>query len=173
MYSGRLASVRRGAGHDLFSLRDYQPQDDLRHIDWKATARARRLTVREFTAEDERRVTIVLDTDAGQAEASDFDGRFEEAVVHAASLLKHFIDERAEVRLILGGEIGDYGSGLEHLYDNLRRLALVTADKNRAGLAKSQQLATGGSDEFAIVLTSAPPGSIPARVWRSSHVIYF
>src|SRR5262249_14362327 len=61
MYAGRLASVRRGAGHDLFSMRDYQPQDDLRHIDWKATARVRKLTVREFTSEDERRITIVLE----------------------------------------------------------------------------------------------------------------
>jgi len=61
MYAGRTASLRRGVGHDLFSLRDYQPQDDLRHIDWKATARVRRLTVREFTAEDERRITIILD----------------------------------------------------------------------------------------------------------------
>ena len=62
MYAGRMPSLRRGAGHDLFSMRDYQPQDDLRHIDWKATARSRRLTVREFTSEDERRITIVLDT---------------------------------------------------------------------------------------------------------------
>jgi uncharacterized protein (DUF58 family) len=42
MYAGRIPSLRRGAGHDLFSLRDYQPQDDLLHIDWKATARTRR-----------------------------------------------------------------------------------------------------------------------------------
>jgi uncharacterized protein (DUF58 family) len=62
MYAGRVPASRRGAGHDLFSMRDYQPQDDLRHIDWKATARSRRLTVREFTSEDERRITIVLDT---------------------------------------------------------------------------------------------------------------
>ncbi|HKR23300.1 MAG TPA: DUF58 domain-containing protein, partial [Pyrinomonadaceae bacterium] len=62
MYAGRMPSLRRGVGHDLFSMRDYQPQDDLRHIDWKATARSRRLTVREFTSEDERRITIVLDT---------------------------------------------------------------------------------------------------------------
>ena len=62
MYAGRMPAMRRGAGHDLFSMRDYQPQDDLRHIDWKATARSRRLTVREFTSEDERRITIVLDT---------------------------------------------------------------------------------------------------------------
>src|SRR5205807_9985463 len=51
MYAGRLASLRRGPGHDLFALRDYQQQDDLRHVDWKATVRARRLTVREFTSE--------------------------------------------------------------------------------------------------------------------------
>src|SRR6266404_3084445 len=54
-FAGRMVSARRGIGQDLFSLRDYQPQDDLRHIDWKATARSRQLTVREFTAEDERR----------------------------------------------------------------------------------------------------------------------
>jgi uncharacterized protein (DUF58 family) len=176
MYVGRLASPRRGAGHDLFSLRDYQPQDDLRHIDWKATARARRLTVREFTAEDEKRVTIVLDTGSTDPQ-DDFDERFEHAVVHAASLLKHFIDERGEVRLILGSKIGNYGSGPEHLYENLRRLALVTPETvafdpaNERG--KSCLTATPAGDEFAIVLTSAPPGSIPARVWRSSHVIYF
>src|SRR6266404_5595120 len=61
-FAGRMVSPRRGIGQDLFSLRDYQPQDDLRHIDWKATARSRQLTVREFTAEDERRITIILDT---------------------------------------------------------------------------------------------------------------
>src|SRR5882762_871929 len=32
-FAGRMVSARRGIGQDLFSLRDYQPQDDLRHID--------------------------------------------------------------------------------------------------------------------------------------------
>ena len=105
MYAGRMASVRRGAGHDLFSLRDYQPQDDLRHIDWKATARSRRLTVREFTSEDERRVTIVLDTRLPLDSADDLKQRFERGVVQTASLLKHFIDERGEVRLVLGKKL--------------------------------------------------------------------
>jgi uncharacterized protein (DUF58 family) len=97
MYAGRMPAMRRGAGHDLFSMRDYQPQDDLRHIDWKATARSRRLTVREFTSEDERRITIVLDTRLPRGDLSE---RFERGVVQAASLIKHFIDERAEVRLV-------------------------------------------------------------------------
>ena len=180
MYAGRLPSLRRGAGHDLFSLRDYQPQDDLRYIDWKATARSRRLTVREFTSEDERRITIVLDTrlpstvDNIQAE------RFEKGVVQTASLLKHFVDERAEVRLVLGEEVGPFGSGIDHLYHCLRRLALVSpVDTTTESVSTSIDATVTNTvsrdaveQDFAILLTAAAPGSIPANVWRTSHVIY-
>jgi uncharacterized protein (DUF58 family) len=168
MYAGRMPSMRRGAGHDLFSMRDYQPQDDLRHIDWKATARSRRLTVREFTSEDERRITIVLDTRLAHGELPE---RFERGVVQAASLIKHFIDERAEVRLVLGDDVGPFGSGTEQLYRCLRRLALVTpSDKDGPGLADVSWHAV--EHDYAILLTAAAPGSIPANVWRTSHVIY-
>jgi len=181
MYAGRMASVRRGAGHDLFSLRDYQPRDDLRHIDWKATARARRLTVREFTSEDERRISIVLDTrPVPDSEMGRFADRFERGVIRAASHLKHFIDERAEVRLILGTEVGPYGSELEHLYHCLRRLALVApqstpSDPNLVTSAEleSTHARSVSGDDYSILLTPAAPGSIPTKVWRSSYVIYF
>jgi uncharacterized protein (DUF58 family) len=184
MYAGRLASLRRGAGHDLFSLRDYKPQDDLRHIEWKATARSRRLTVREFTSEDERRITIILDNRAApESDGGSFRERFERGVTRAASHLKHFVDERAEVRLIIGDEVGPYGTGLEHLYQCLRRLALVTPQdvallKSESG-GSSGDLKVGHSsrsvsaDDYSILLTPAHPGSIPAPVWRRSYVIYF
>jgi len=180
-YAGRMVSTRRGSGQDLFSLRDYQPQDDLRHIDWKATARSQNLTVREFTAEDERRITVALDTrDHSEGDEENFGERFEAGVVQAASLLKHFVDERAEVRLMLGDDRGRYGSGLKHLYDCLRRLALVSP----RALAGENDLPTPMLDrdaitdenvfdeDYAIVLTTAPLGSIPAKIWRASHVIH-
>jgi len=168
MYAGRMPAMRRGAGHDLFSMRDYQPQDDLRHIDWKATARSRRLTVREFTSEDERRITIVLDTYLPREAPGDLTDRFERGVVQAASLIKHFIDERAEVRLVLGGDVGPFGSGTEQLYRCLRRLALVIpSDEDPANVTWNT-----GEHDYAILLTAASPGSIPANVWRTSHVIY-
>jgi uncharacterized protein (DUF58 family) len=171
MYAGRMPAMRRGAGHDLFSMRDYQPQDDLRHIDWKATARSRRLTVREFASEDERRITIVLDTSLKRGAGADLPERFERGVVQAASLIKHFIDERAEVRLVLGDDVGPFGSGTDQLYRCLRRLALVTASDNEApGLANVSWNAV--EHDYAILLTAAAPGSIPAHVWRTSHVIY-
>ncbi|MDT7604472.1 MAG: hypothetical protein QOF61_2469 [Acidobacteriota bacterium] len=199
MNMGRQLSARRGAGHDLHSLREYQPQDDVRHIDWKATARARRLFVREFTAEDERRVHVVLDTrttndenaasrastraDKEAATNDDATVRFERGVTLAASLVAHFIEERAEVRLTLGDEHGNYGAGREHLYASLRRLALVAPD---AATRVSERDEPAASDfwnsiahtsanadaNYVILLTCAEPGTIPAHVWRQSHVIY-
>lgn len=179
--AGRIASTRRGTGHDLYSLRDYQPRDDVRHIDWKSTARTGRLTVREFTAEDERRVHIVLDTrmhNDGNGEDK-FASRFERGVTLAASLVAHFIDERAEVKLTLGTETSRYGAGREHLYACLRRLALIgpetdnVKDENRdeywQQLAPSTQHVNGN---YVILLTTAPPGTIPSNLWRQSHVIY-
>lgn len=176
MYAGRLPSLRRGAGHDLFSLRDYQPQDDLRHIDWKATARSHRLTVREFTSEDERRITIALDTRLTGEVDEEVNARFEKGVVQTASLIKHFIDERAEVRLVLGEDVGPFGSGLDHLYRCLRRLALVTSvveGSEKPVVSVSNPASRDHvQHDFAILLTAAAPGSIPADVWRTSHVIY-
>jgi uncharacterized protein (DUF58 family) len=180
MYAGHIASSRRGVGQDLFSLRNYQARDDLRHIDWKATARSRNLMVREFTADDERRITIVLDTrQLPDPDLETFLKRFEAGVVQTASLMKHFIDERAEVRLALGDDVGNYGSGLGHLFDGLRRLALVgpqeKGDLDRvapaidSGVDKDESLV---EEDYAILLTTAEPGSIPARIWRASHVIY-
>jgi uncharacterized protein (DUF58 family) len=180
MYAGHMTSLRRGVGQDLFSLRNYQPQDDLRHIDWKATARSRHLTVREFTAEDERRITVVLDTrERPDSDRDVFSKRFESGVIQAASLLKHFVDERAEVRLMLGDDLGSYGSGLKHLYECLRRLALIAPEKEDQ--VKLMAASTEPSrvrdnlvfdEDYAIVLTTAAPGTIPSRIWRASHVIY-
>jgi len=178
MNAGRMASLRRGAGHDLFSMRDYQPQDDLRHIDWKATARSRRLTVREFTSEDERRVTIILDTRLPREPDDELHNRFERGVIQTASLLQHFIEEGAEVQLVLGNEVGVFGAGIEHLYRCLRRLALVTSrplekrpETGGPGIG-AERVQVSPEGNYAILLTIAAPGTIPAVVWRSSHVVY-
>jgi uncharacterized protein (DUF58 family) len=173
--AGQLEAQRRGAGHDLHSLREYQPYDDVRHIHWKATARQGRLVVREFTAEDERRVHVVLDPfveDNAEALA-----RFELAVTEAASLLAHFVEERAEVRLSDGDGESRYGVGREHLYACLRRLALVEprrAEPDSLARREFWQRVEPPTPEagYVILVTTAPRGTIPADLWRKSHVIH-
>jgi uncharacterized protein (DUF58 family) len=135
--------------------------------------------VREFTAEDERRITIILDTnEPAGLDAEEFDTRFERGVIQVASLLKHFIDERAEVRLMLSGDIGPYGTGVNHLYACLRRLALVKATKENeqtevlSSVVDVDQKQSVLNEDYAIILTAAEPGSIPAQIWRASFVIH-
>lgn len=57
------ASVQlRGAGTEFDSLRDYVRGDDVRSIDWRATARRRDTVVRTWRPERDRRVVLLLDT---------------------------------------------------------------------------------------------------------------
>ena len=141
---GRLPTNKKGLGQDLLGMRDYQPLDDLRRVDWKATARTRRLIVREFAAEDERRVTVIFDTrlkanennvklslrekieaEKKGANISPVSERFETGVSRAASILAHFNDLQTEIRLIIDGEIGEIGIGATHLNECLKKLAFV------------------------------------------------
>ncbi|MCU1431254.1 MAG: hypothetical protein JWP95_359 [Actinotalea sp.] len=59
---GRTAVQVRGAGTEFDSLREYVIGDDVRSIDWRATARRSEVVVRTWRPERDRRVLIVLDT---------------------------------------------------------------------------------------------------------------
>ncbi|WP_435298346.1 DUF58 domain-containing protein [Timonella sp. A28] len=59
---GESAVQIRGAGTEFDSLREYVEGDDVRSIDWRATARSRKVTVRTYRPERDRRVVIVVDT---------------------------------------------------------------------------------------------------------------
>jgi uncharacterized protein (DUF58 family) len=136
---GTLSTARRGVGLDLLALRDYQPQDDLRHVDWKATARAQQLTVREFADEDELRAVVILDTrmsneyESGSlrarlaAEQSGFSvvasTRFEEGASIAASILSELAAKDADIQLVIGSEIDEMDHVRPHLLHSLRLLA--------------------------------------------------
>ncbi|TKK88432.1 DUF58 domain-containing protein [Herbidospora galbida] len=52
----------RGQGTEFDSLREYVVGDDVRSIDWRATARRADVVVRTWRPERDRRVLIVLDT---------------------------------------------------------------------------------------------------------------
>jgi len=59
---GRSAVRVRGQGTEFDSLREYVRGDDVRSIDWRASARTKDVVVRTWQPERDRRVVIVLDT---------------------------------------------------------------------------------------------------------------
>ena len=59
---GRAAARTRGQGTEFDSLREYVEGDDVRSIDWRATARRTETVVRTWRPERDRRLMLVLDT---------------------------------------------------------------------------------------------------------------
>jgi uncharacterized protein (DUF58 family) len=59
---GSTSVLVRGAGTEFDSLRDYVRGDDVRSIDWRATARRSALVVRTWRPERDRRVVIIIDS---------------------------------------------------------------------------------------------------------------
>ena len=59
---GQHRSLLRGPGTEFDSLREYVIGDDVRSIDWRATARRGDVMVRTWRPERDRRILIVLDT---------------------------------------------------------------------------------------------------------------
>ncbi|MCR1786541.1 DUF58 domain-containing protein [Nocardioides carbamazepini] len=59
---GRAAVRVRGQGTEFDSLREYVRGDDVRSIDWRASARNTHVVVRTWQPERDRRVVLVLDT---------------------------------------------------------------------------------------------------------------
>lgn len=59
--SGLRLSRRHGRGIDFQESRDYLPGDDIRHIDWRVTARTGQPHTKLFSEERDRPVTLLLD----------------------------------------------------------------------------------------------------------------
>ena len=64
---GRRAIQVRGQGTEFDSLREYVAGDDVRSLDWRASARSTELVVRTWRPERDRHVLVVLDTGRSSA----------------------------------------------------------------------------------------------------------
>ncbi|MEP6798844.1 MAG: DUF58 domain-containing protein [Lapillicoccus sp.] len=67
LLDGEYASVFRGRSLDYDDLRDYIPGDEIRDIDWKATARHGAPLVKRYIASRKQKVLLVVDTGRGMA----------------------------------------------------------------------------------------------------------
>ncbi|MBA2334111.1 MAG: DUF58 domain-containing protein [Blastocatellia bacterium] len=193
--SGKLAANKRGSGQDLLALRDYQPNDDLRRIDWKATARARNLIVREFSAEDDRKITVFFDTrvprdgaktltlrekiEAEQSGKSVVESeRFERGVIRTAALIAHFSEEQAEVRLVTGSEKDKFGLGSRKLYECLKRLAVIEpvfVEKAEPAeiIDNLNDLIEDTGDSHIFLITTANESNFPIELSAKINIINF
>jgi uncharacterized protein (DUF58 family) len=159
MITGEFEAFMRGRGHDLYLIRDHMPEDSARHVDWKATAKSMSLKVREFTREDERKLRIVFDNPPPGIVP---EAGYEKSVALAASLGWHFAEEPTELSFAAPGY-----SGADDIYEFLRYLALV---EPRADASVLDHLLL--TDDYNVILTARPRGSIPTRLWTCSYFVF-
>ncbi len=127
---GSNERFERGAGNDLYMIRDYVPSDSARHVHWKASAKAAALKTREFAVENSRRVTVVLDRFANTNQIQ----AFEDLVSYAASIAFHLIRGGIEVELVTNEWTSGYGSAPMHIEKILGYLAIVERSNTAANL---------------------------------------
>ena len=66
LFSGEYRSVFKGRGLELSDLREYQPGDDIRAVDWNVTARRGTLFVKEHVEARELTALIIVDLSASK-----------------------------------------------------------------------------------------------------------
>lgn len=158
MITGEFETHIRGRGSDLYRIREYEPEDSARHVDWKSTAKSGSLKVREFTREDERKLRVVFDNPVPHAVSPE---AYERGVGLAASLSWHFAGQQTELSFAAPG----YHGG--DLYNFLEYLALVEPKEGRS-IVDTLQV----TDDYNLVFTSLPRGSIPTALWQSSYFVF-
>ncbi|HYV58791.1 MAG TPA: DUF58 domain-containing protein [Acidimicrobiia bacterium] len=92
---GRLTRGPLGLGTDFESIRDYLPDDDIRQVNWRATARLGRPMSNQYRVEQDRDVVCLLDT-----------GRLMAAPLGDRTRLDATVDAATAVALV-ADEVGD------------------------------------------------------------------
>ncbi|MFE5341179.1 DUF58 domain-containing protein [Isoptericola sp. NPDC056578] len=174
---GRAAVQVRGEGTEFDSLREYVVGDDVRSIDWRATARRGDVVVRTWRPERDRRVVIVLDTGRtsaariGTAAASDTEQAPEGAADAPSSLGGTRLEAGIEAALLLGALADRAGDRVQVLaYDRALRARVAGASGPRLLPALAESLSTV---EPALLETDWPGlvGQVRQRVSQRSLVV--
>ena len=92
---GRRTRGQLGLGTEFDSIRDYQPDDDIRRVNWAASARVGRPMTNQYRIEQDRDVVCVVDS-----------GRLMGAPLHGGTRLDIALDAVAAIAAV-ADELGD------------------------------------------------------------------
>lgn len=103
LLEGEYGSVFKGRSMDFDDLREYTPGDDVKDIDWKATARSGETLVRRYVAVRKHNILLIVDTGRSMAATStDGDNKRDVAVMTAGVISYIAIKHGDLVGLVAG-----------------------------------------------------------------------
>jgi len=163
---GRSAAMIRGPGTEFDSLREYVVGDDVRSIDWRASARAADVMVRTWRPERDRRILLVLDTGRTSAarvgDAPRLDAAMDAALLLAAlaSRAGDRVDLLAYDRRVRSRVEGEAASSLlPALVQAMAPLDPVLLETDYAGMVATV-LARSARRSLVVLLSALDPAPV-------------
>ncbi|HST31456.1 MAG TPA: DUF58 domain-containing protein [Chthoniobacterales bacterium] len=101
VFAGNYHSVFKGRGMNFEDVREYQPGDEIRAIDWNVTARLGNAFIKKFTEERELTVMLIVDVSASGSFGSSTQSKRELAAEVACLLAFSAIRNNDKVGLLL------------------------------------------------------------------------
>ncbi|HLI29572.1 MAG TPA: DUF58 domain-containing protein [Terriglobia bacterium] len=177
--TAEIEGMRKGRGDDLYALRDYREGDSARHVNWKATAKSQSLKVREFTEQEENRLTFIFDARVPSLDDQTLE-KFEQVVSLCACLAWKFFEMGSFLQFLSDGLKTSLAPAGEIIYPLLEALATIEpragshagyvfqdADRLPEGLPVIFTAAAGNMNRAAI---SEGACVITPDFWRESTV---
>jgi uncharacterized protein (DUF58 family) len=155
---GAYRTVWHGVGIDFTDLREYTPEDDVRHIDWNVSARMDETYVRQYTEERELTAWLVLDRSASMRGASA--GGKDEVLRDLALCLARILSQN-------GNRVGAV------LFDNHKQQVIPPRTGRNQALLLAHELAKpGASDGEGATTDLAAMLRLAATVSRRRSLVF-
>jgi uncharacterized protein (DUF58 family) len=104
MLDGEYTSVFHGRSLEFDDLRPYVPGDEVKDIDWKATARLDTLMTRRYVASRKQTVVLVVDTGRGMAATAASGESKRDLAVLAAGTMGYVATRHADLVALVAGD---------------------------------------------------------------------
>jgi uncharacterized protein (DUF58 family) len=163
---GRRLLLRRAAGFDFHSVREYEQGESLRRVHWPTSARRGQLMVKELEDTSYDGVVVLLDCDPAGDVGTSPDSSFDAAVRAAGSILQAHVARgraatfastgRASAALRVRSDHPDLGGALTAL--------AAAAPDAPCGLARALDATSGaaGGGEVTVVTATRDPAALAA-----------
>jgi uncharacterized protein (DUF58 family) len=171
--AGRVL-LRRPAGFELHSVREYQSGESLRRVHWPSTARRQQLMVKELEDAPRDEVAVVLDAQSGFGAGKPPDSSFDAQVRAAGSILwTHARRGRHSRLLVTSGAAPEVVSMRSYERDWPRALeALAAAEQTGRRPAEAFLVEDSGdavrASDLVVVTAALRPALVEAIVSRGA-----
>lgn len=101
---GEYGSVFKGRSMDFDDLRAYLPGDDIKDVDWKATARSGQVLIRRYVAIRKHNILLVVSTGRGMAATAPSGETKRDIAILAAGVVGYIAQKHGDLVALVSGD---------------------------------------------------------------------